>query len=140
MFPRINATIMTIAKKQNNCIIACGFNACNRTFSAPIKNIEILGLNTVSRGAVLSYLPVEVGDDYNAKTSSKIIRILYKTHFFKDIEVTTESQILKIKVTENPHIKHVTFLNNSEKVFDENTIKQILISMEHKPTGLTNFE
>ena len=110
--------------------LIAGLSSASLTFSAPIKNIEILGLNTVSRGAVLSYLPVEVGDDYNAKTSSKIIRILYKTHFFKDIEVTTESQILKIKVTENPHIKHVTFLNNSEKVFDENTIKQILISME----------
>jgi hypothetical protein len=63
---------------------------------------------------VLSYLPVEVGDDYDAQTSSKIIRVLYKTQFFKDIEVTEEEQILKIKVTENPHIKYVDFLNNSE--------------------------
>jgi outer membrane protein insertion porin family len=43
---------------------------------------------------VLSYLPVEVGDDYDAQTSSKIIRVLYKTQFFKDIEVTEEEQIL----------------------------------------------
>jgi len=34
---------------------------------------------------VLSYLPVEAGDDYNKKTSTQIIRALYKTHFFKDI-------------------------------------------------------
>jgi outer membrane protein insertion porin family len=52
-------------------------------FSASIKNIEILGLNVISRGTVLSYLPVEVGDDYDAQTSSKIIRVLYKTQFFK---------------------------------------------------------
>ncbi len=98
-------------------------------FSASIKNIEILGLNAISRGTVLSYLPVEVGDDYDAQTSSKIIRVLYKTQFFKDIEVTEEGQILKIKVTENPHIKYVDFLNNSEKVLDKDTVKKVLSSM-----------
>jgi outer membrane protein insertion porin family len=102
-------------------------------FSASIKNIEILGLNVISRGTVLSYLPVEVGDVYDAQTSSKIIRVLYKTQFFKDIEVTEEEQILKIKVTENPHIKYVDFLNNSEKVLDKDTVKKVLIS--NKPSN-----
>ncbi|HAO98288.1 MAG TPA: outer membrane protein assembly factor BamA, partial [Gammaproteobacteria bacterium] len=68
--------------------------------SAPIKSIEILGLNAISRGTVLSYLPVEAGDDYNKKTSAQIIRALYKTHFFKDIEVSQADQVLKIKLQE----------------------------------------
>jgi outer membrane protein insertion porin family len=98
--------------------------------SAPIKSIEILGLNTISRGTVLSYLPVEVGDDYSKKTSTQIIRALYKTHFFKDIEVSQSDQVLKIKLQENPHIKYVELLNYSDKVIEEEPIKQLLKSMD----------
>jgi len=98
--------------------------------SAPIKSIEILGLNAISRGTVLSYLPVEVGDDYSKKTSTQIIRALYKTHFFKDIEVSQSDQVLKIKLQENPHIKYVELLNYSDKVIKEEAINQVLKSMD----------
>ena len=98
--------------------------------SAPIKSIEILGLNAISRGTVLSYLPVEVGDDYNKKTSTQIIRALYKTQFFKDIEVSESEQVLKIKLQENPHIKYVELLNYSDKVIEEESINQVLKSMD----------
>ncbi len=96
----------------------------------PIKSIEILGLNAISRGTVLSYLPVEVGDDYNTQVSAQIIRSLYKTNFFKDIEVSQDSQILKINLQENPHIKYVDVINYSDKVIDEDSLKQILKSMD----------
>lgn len=98
--------------------------------SAPIKSIEILGLNAISRGTVLSYLPVEVGDDYSKRTSSQIIRALYKTQFFKDIEVSEANQVLKIKLQENPHIKYIELLNYSDKVIKEESIKQVLSSMD----------
>jgi outer membrane protein insertion porin family len=58
-------------------------------------------LKIFSRGTVLSYLPVEVGDDYTEKTSKEIISSLYKTQFFKDIEVSEVNQTLKITVTLN---------------------------------------
>ena len=98
--------------------------------AAPIKSIEILGLSAISRGTVLSYLPVEVGDEYNKQVSTQIIRSLYKTRFFKDIEVSQDDQILKIKLEENPHIKYVDVINYSDKVIDEDSLKQILKSME----------
>ncbi|MBT3431909.1 MAG: outer membrane protein assembly factor BamA [Candidatus Thioglobus sp.] len=98
--------------------------------AAPIKSIEILGLSAISRGTVLSYLPVEVGDEYNKQVSTQIIRSLYKTRFFKDIEVSQDDQILKIKLQENPHIKYVDVINYSDKVIDEDSLKQILKSME----------
>ena len=95
-----------------------------------IKSIDIIGLNAISRGTVLSYLPVEVGDDYSKKTSAQIIRALYKTHFFKDIEVSQSDQVLEIKLQENPHIKYVELLNYSDKVIEEESIKQVLKSMD----------
>jgi len=100
------------------------------SFAAPIKSIEILGLNAISRGTVLSYLPVEVGDDYNNQISGQIIKSLYKTSFFKDIEVSQEDSVLKINIQENPHIKYVDVLNYSDKVIDEERLTQILKNMD----------
>ena len=103
--------------------------ACSMTLAAPIKSIEILGLNVISRGSVLSYLPVETGDDYNNQVSGQIIRALYETNFFKDIEVSQEAQILKIKLIENTHIKYIDVINYSNKVIGETSLNQTLTSM-----------
>jgi outer membrane protein insertion porin family len=98
--------------------------------AAPIKSIEILGLNVVSRGTVLSYLPVEAGDEYGKKTSGQIIRALHKTGFFKDVEVSQEEMVLKIKLQENPSIKYVEIDNYSDKVIDKDTLNLTLKSMK----------
>ncbi len=97
--------------------------------AAPIKSIEILGLNVISRGTVLSYLPVEVGDEYGKKTSGQIIRALHKTGFFKDVEVSQDDQILKIKIQENPHIKYIEIINYSDKVIQQDSLDRILQNM-----------
>ena len=119
----MNKTLGTIT-------LMLGLSLASIAQSAPIKSIEILGLNAISRGTVLSYLPVEVGDDYSQRTSSQIIRALYKTQFFKDIEVSESEQVLKIKLQENPHIKYIELLNYSDKVIKEESIQQVLSSMD----------
>ncbi len=111
-------------------LISASVFSVSTAFADPIKSIEILGLDSISRGTVLSYLPVEAGDDYNTQISGDIIRALYKTNFFKDIDVSQVDQILKIALKENPHIKRVEVLNYSDKVIDENSLKKILKSMD----------
>ncbi|HIB28476.1 MAG TPA: outer membrane protein assembly factor BamA, partial [Candidatus Thioglobus sp.] len=69
-------------------LISASIFSASTALADPIRSIEILGLDSISRGTVLSYLPVETGDDYNSQISGKIIRDLYKTSFFKDIEVS----------------------------------------------------
>lgn len=117
-------------KTLSTITLMLGLTLTSIAQSAPIKSIEILGLNAISRGTVLSYLPVEVGDDYASRTSSQIIRALYKTQFFKDIEVSEADQVLKIKLQENPHIKYIELLNYSDKVIKEESIEQVLSSMD----------
>ena len=111
-------------------LVSAGMFSTSMALADPIKSIEILGLDSISRGTVLSYLPVETGDDYNNQVSGQIIRDLYKTNFFKDIEVSQDNQILKIKLLENPHIKYIDVLNYSDKVIDEERLIQILKNMD----------
>ena len=111
-------------------LISASIFSASTALADPIKSIEILGLDSISRGTVLSYLPVETGDDYNKQVSGQIIRDLYKTSFFKDIEVSQEDQVLKITLLENPHIKFVDVLNHSDKVINEDSLNQILKNMD----------
>ncbi len=119
-------------------VLMTGVLMSSISISSPIKSIELIGLNAISRGTVLSYLPVETGDEYNEQTSSQIISALYKTSFFKDIEVSQDNQVLKIKLQENPHIKYLDVINYSDKVIDEESLNQTLKNMNLSQGNIFN--
>ena len=74
-------------------------------FSEKISSIDIFGLNTISRGTVLEYIPFEVGDEINDQTLLSIDKSLKKTGFFSNISLKIIKNILEITLTENPTIK-----------------------------------
>ena len=77
-----------------------------------IKRIEVRGIQRISKGTVLNYLPVRVGDEINQKNTALIIQALYKTGFFSNIRLEQNSQTLVIKVTEQATIGHITISGN----------------------------
>jgi len=81
-----------------------------------VENIKINGLDSISRGTVLSYLPIEIGDEFNERIGNLTIQELYKTDFFKDINISfnKSTRELKVNLIENPSIKYVDFLNYSD--------------------------
>ena len=52
---------------------------------------------------------VNIEDNLNKEDTNQIIKKLYKTNYFKTIEVSLNSNILKILVKENPIIEEVIF-------------------------------
>ena len=96
-----------------------------------IKDIDVVGINAISKSTVMSYLPINVGDELNSNTSNQIIKALYKTQLFHDIEVTESEQIITITVSERPHIKHVDVLNYSnDEVLSDKSVELILKDMD----------
>ena len=104
------------------------FSLAFPSLSEVIKKIELNGLNSISRGTVLNYLPVEVQDEFNNSVSNQIIKNLYKTSFFKNITVNFQDGILTINLNENPTIKYFDILNYDEgnKVLTKELIDKIL--------------
>ena len=74
--------------------------------SEEIKKIEINGLSSLSRGTILSYLPVEIGDEFSDEISDLTIAKLYKTGLFEDIRVEFIESTLKLQISESPVIKY----------------------------------
>jgi outer membrane protein insertion porin family len=79
-----------------------------------VESIEVEGVKKIAVGTVLSYLPVNVDETLDVERSAEIIRELYGTGFFDDIELLRRDNILVIKVVERPSIAEVNFEGNND--------------------------
>ncbi|NOY66158.1 MAG: outer membrane protein assembly factor BamA [Gammaproteobacteria bacterium] len=79
-----------------------------------IKDIRIDGLQRISAGTVFSYLPVKVNEEFNNQKSVQSIKALFKTGFFKDVELKQEDQILVVELVERPSIAKIDITGNKD--------------------------
>ncbi len=89
-----------------------------------VNDIRIKGLQRISAGAVFNLLPVKVGDRFSASRTSELIRELYKTGFFKDIQMVTEGDDIIVTVVEYPSIAQIEFAGN--KLIKEESLRDAL--------------
>ena len=73
-----------------------------------INKIIIDGNNRISNETFSVFGNYKIGDDFSNKDLDGLLKNLYETNFFKDINVKIEDETLFIKVIENPIIQTVT--------------------------------
>ena len=103
---------------QIGIIIGLFFSIQVNAAPVKIKSIELSGLGVIPETTVISYLPINAGDDITNETSTQIIQALFATDFFADIDVLIVGDKISISLIENPHIKYIDILNYSDKVLD----------------------
>ena len=101
-----------------------------RAESFVVEEIEVEGIKKITLGTVFSYLPVNVGETLDVERSPEIIRELYSTGFFDDIELLRRDNVLVIRVVERPSIAEVNFDGNND--IEDETLEQAL-----EQTGMT---
>lgn len=79
-----------------------------------VRDIKITGLQRVSMGTVLNYLPVQVGEELGPKSTPDIIRALYDTGFFQSVVLERQGNTLIVQVVERSTIGSVTVVGNKE--------------------------
>ncbi|MBL8274812.1 MAG: outer membrane protein assembly factor BamA, partial [Xanthomonadales bacterium] len=87
-----------------------------------VQDIRLDGLSRISAGTVYSYLPVEKGDTIDRAGAAEAIRALYKTGFFKDVQVSRQGDILVVTVVERPAIAKIGIDGNKD-IKDEDLLK-----------------
>lgn len=97
-------------------VIACLFAISSEAYaeSFVVKKIEVKGLQGISLGTVLNYLPVKEGDRFDTEQAPEIIKDLYKTGFFSDVNVTSSNNVITIKVVERAVITSINISGNSK--------------------------
>ena len=79
-----------------------------------VRDIRVEGLQRISAGTVFNYLPVSVGSTLSEEDYPEIIRTLFKTGFFTDVNLRREDDVLVIVVTERPAIAEINISGNKD--------------------------
>ena len=79
-----------------------------------VRDIQIEGLQRISEGAVLNYLPVNIGDTLNAGSVRQLLRGLYESGFFADVEFRRDGDALVVAVREQPTIESLLIEGNKD--------------------------
>ena len=72
-----------------------------------LQKIEISGNKRISDQTIIIFSEIKINDEVNKNKLDDIIKRLYKTNFFKNINLSFENQTLFLKVEENPIIENL---------------------------------
>ncbi len=99
--------------------------ATKSVFAFVISDIDVHGLERISKGTVLNYLPLRVGEVFDIKkNSSQAIRALYDTDLFDDIILARQGNVLLVTVKERAAIGEIN-LEGNEKVDDDKLMETL---------------
>lgn len=125
-----------------------------------IKDIRVEGLKVIDPTTIFGYMPVKIGDKFTDTKGEQIIKKLYSTGYFDDINVETSKQDVLVTVKERPiignlYIKGGKTISNSElkknfnkfgvgssKVYNPSLLNQLIFSLkqEYISKGKNNAE
>ena len=91
-----------------------------------INSINIDGIQRIDEETVISYTNISNGDTYTEELGNTVLKNLFETNLFSNIQISFEENILNIKIQENPTINLVKFFGNS-KIKDEDLVIEILL-------------
>ena len=92
-----------------------------------VENIQFEGLQHLEESTVLSYLPIQIGQTVDEQDTADILKTLYQTGFFDDVNLKQNGNTLIVQVKERPVIEEVTFTGN--KQITEKKLKPVLAKM-----------
>lgn len=93
-----------------------------------VRDIKVAGLQRVSLGTVLNYLPVQVGEEVGPSSTPQIIRALYDTGFFQSVVLERQGNTLIVQVVERATIGSITVAGNKEIPSDK--MKELLKELD----------
>ena len=92
-----------------------------------LKDINIEGNQRISDETIIMFGNVNIQDNLNLNEIDKILKNIYNSNFFEDVQVTLENNILNIYVKEKPIIQNVEYEGiKSKTILAEIKSKRIL--------------
>ena len=92
-----------------------------------INKIEINGNTRISNESVIVFGDIKLDTDINDNKLDSILKKLYETNFFENIDLSIDNKTLIINIIENPLIQNVNILGVSSKALREEISDIILL-------------
>jgi outer membrane protein insertion porin family len=90
------------------------FCVASSVLADPVTQIVITGNERVENDTIRTYLPFKEGGDFNPADTSRIVRSLFATGLFANVDVTQNGGVVTVKVAENPLVNKVVFEGNKQ--------------------------
>ena len=89
------------------------------SFAETVKDIKIYGNKRISPESIIVFGEIDINVEYTNDQLNEILKKIYNTNFFKEVDVKIKDSILVINVNENPIIEDVQINGiKSEKLTD----------------------
>ena len=88
-------------------IILIFFFLLSAAIAETLQKIEISGNKRISDQTIIIFSEIEINEEITKGKLDEVIKKLYKTNFFRNINLSFENQTLFLKVEENPIIENL---------------------------------
>ena len=89
------------------CLISILF--LSHSYSSTLSNIEINGNDRISDETIKLFIDVNINEEIDNDKLNNVLKNLYETGFFEDVNLKYIDQNLIIKVIENPIIENISY-------------------------------
>ena len=100
-------------------ILSISFFLTTTVFSAVVEKFIIDGNKRISDETVIMFSNVSLKDEISNKKINLILKDLYKTNYFENVNVSFEDKTLLIKVKEHPIIQKINYKGVKSKTLLE---------------------
>ena len=107
--------------------IAFTFLFISTSFGEIIKEIKISGNKRISNETILVLGDISVGKNFDKVTLNESLKNLYKTNFFKNINIDLSNGILNLEIVENPIIENIEIKGVKSKTLKKNLSESIVL-------------
>ena len=102
-----------------------------------IDKFSVSGNKRISKETIQVLGNIDLDKSFTPKNINQILKNLYETDFFENIEIKIEDKTLVIKVKENPIIQEVSLTGIKKKEFEEKLLEKISLKSR---SSFTDFK
>jgi len=92
----------------NILITFCLFLFLSKVYAETINSIEIKGNDRIPNETIIMFSDVKIGQVVNKNETNDILKKIYNSNFFKNVNISVNDNVLTIIVEENPIIENIT--------------------------------
>ena len=108
-------------------LILVSFTNINPSYSQKINTIEVIGNDRISKEVIIMFSEVSKGSDINLNDLNSILKKIYNSNFFENVDVNFVDNNLIIKVREFPIIENITIKGIKAKKIKERALENLIL-------------
>ena len=95
--------------------------------SQPVKSITVDGAQRLEPDTILSYIRMRVGDAYTQASADQVLKDLFATELFADVQLRNNDGAVTIQVKENPVVNRI-ILEGNKRLKEEKILPEIKLA------------